>query len=56
MTVRPGCLEGYYADILLFNLLKAHAVGHKWFSFLQGLEPCAVIPPRILVAGARQPV
>ena len=26
---------------LLLDLLKAHAVGHKWFSFLQGLEPNA---------------
>ena len=23
----------------LLNLLKAHAVGFKWFSFLKGLEP-----------------
>ena len=28
----------------LLNLLKAHAVGHTWFSFLQGLEPSAVNP------------
>ena len=40
----------------LLNLLKTHAVGHKWFSFLQGLEPFAVIPPQILGAarGAKQ--
>jgi quinol monooxygenase YgiN len=23
---------------LLLNLMKAHPVGHKWFSFVQGLE------------------
>jgi hypothetical protein len=34
----------------LLNLLKTHSVGHKWFSFLQGLEPSAVNPARILVA------
>jgi quinol monooxygenase YgiN len=28
----------------LLDLLKAHAVGFKWFSFIQGLEP---IPSRI---------
>jgi len=40
----------------LLNLLKTHAVGHKWFSFLQGLEPFAVTPPQILGAarGAKQ--
>src|SRR4029453_12693662 len=40
------------------NLLKTHAVGHKWFSFLQGLEPSAAIPPQILVTTreAKQPV
>jgi quinol monooxygenase YgiN len=40
----------------LLNLLKAHAAGHKWFSFLQGLGPSAEIPPQILVASgeARQ--
>jgi len=34
----------------LLNPLKTHSVGHKWFSFLQGLEPSTVIPPQILVA------
>jgi quinol monooxygenase YgiN len=37
----------------LLNLLKLHGVGYRWFSFLQGLEPSAVIPPQILV-GARE--
>jgi hypothetical protein len=32
----------------LLKLLKAHAAGFKWFSFLQGLEPAPVIPPQIL--------
>jgi quinol monooxygenase YgiN len=43
---------------LLFDLLKAHSVGYKWFSFFQGLEPSPVMPSPILVAGreARQPV
>ena len=42
----------------LLNLLTLHGVGYKWFSFLQGLEPSAVIPPHILVAAreATQPV
>src|SRR6476660_1638081 len=34
----------------LLNLFKAHSVGHRWFSFLQGLEPSGGITPRILVA------
>src|SRR4029450_1043306 len=34
----------------LLNLLKTHAVGYKWFSFLQGLEPSAVIPSQMPVA------
>jgi quinol monooxygenase YgiN len=40
----------------LLDLLKAHQVGFKWFSFIQGLGPSAVIPARILRAehGARQ--
>jgi quinol monooxygenase YgiN len=28
----------------LLELLKAHAAGHIWFSFLQGLGPSPVIP------------
>ena len=36
----------------LLNLLKTHSVGHKGFSFLQGLEPSAVIPPQILAAAS----
>jgi quinol monooxygenase YgiN len=48
-----------YGDVSepLLNLLKAHSVGYKWFSFLQGLEPSAAIPPRILLAAreAKQP-
>ena len=28
----------------LIDLLKAHPVGHKWFVFVQGLEPSAVVP------------
>jgi hypothetical protein len=41
----------------LLNLLQLHGVGYKWFSFLQGLEPSAVIPPKFLVAAreATQP-
>jgi hypothetical protein len=34
----------------LLNLLKAHAAGHTWFSFLQGLERSPVIPSLILAA------
>jgi len=42
----------------LINLLKAHAAGFKWFCFVQGLEPSAVNPARILVAAHddKQPV
>ena len=42
----------------LLNLLKTHAVGHTWFSFLQGLEPSAVNPARIPMAAREdtQPV
>jgi len=41
----------------LLNLLKTHAVGHTWFSFLQGLEPTAMVPSRELVArGEAKPV
>ena len=32
----------------LLNLLKLHGVGYKWFSFLEGLKPSAVISPQIL--------
>ena len=43
---------------LLLDLLKVHSVGHKWFSFFQGLEPSPAMPSRIVVADreARQPV
>ena len=34
----------------LLNLLKAHAAGFTWFCFVQGLEPSAMNPARILVA------
>ena len=41
----------------LLNLLKTHAVGHRWFSFLQGLERSAVVPSRMLAAaGEAKPV
>jgi hypothetical protein len=36
----------------LLNLLKAHGVGHNWFSFLQGLEPSAVNPAGINTTSA----
>jgi len=49
-----------YGDVSepLLKLLKTHAVGHKWFSFLQGLELSPAIPPQILEAAreAKQPV
>jgi quinol monooxygenase YgiN len=47
-----------YGDLSqpLLDLLHAHAGGHKWFSFLQGLEPSPVIPPPIVGAETRQPV
>jgi quinol monooxygenase YgiN len=41
----------------LLNLLKTHVVGHTWFSFLQGLEPSAVLLSRMLAAaGEAKPV
>jgi quinol monooxygenase YgiN len=42
----------------LLDLLKAHSVGHKWFSFLRGLEPSPVMPSPMLGANreASQPV
>src|SRR5262249_25780718 len=33
----------------LFDLLKAHPVGHKWFSFFQGLESLPAAPSQSLV-------
>jgi len=36
----------------LLNLLKTHAVEHTWFSFLQGLEPSAMLPSRLLAAAS----
>ena len=43
---------------LLRDLLKAHPVGHKWFSFLEGLGSSPFIPAAILEADreAKQPV
>jgi len=50
----------FYGEVSepLLNLLKTHSVGHKWFSFLEGLEPSAVIPQPILVSAREttQPV
>jgi quinol monooxygenase YgiN len=41
----------------LHNLLKTHAVGYKWFTFLQGLEPSAVNVAQLLAASEdKQPV
>lgn len=31
----------------LLDLLQAHAAGHRWFVFLQGLESSAVLPMSI---------
>jgi len=39
---------------LLLDLLHAHRVGFKWFSFLQGLEPSNVNPSRITTGAARE--
>ena len=39
----------------LLDLLKAHAVGHKWFLFMQGLESSPVDPSRISVAAGKAP-
>ena len=35
-----------YGDVSqpLLDLLKAHAVGFKWFTFFQGLKPSAAMP------------
>jgi hypothetical protein len=38
----------------LLDLFKAHSVGFKWYSFMQGLEQSAASPPRTAdAAGAR---
>jgi quinol monooxygenase YgiN len=37
----------------LLDLLKAHPVGHKWFFFVQGLEPTPMNPSQISVAAGR---
>jgi hypothetical protein len=54
----PRGLQEASGGVPLLNLLKAHAVGHTWFSFLQGLEPSAVNPARIPAAAREdtQPV
>ena len=43
-----------YGDVseTLLNLLKTHAVGHTWFSFLQGLEATRTL----VAAGEAKPV
>lgn len=35
---------------LLLDLFKAHKVGFKWFSFVQGLEGSAVLPSQFVAA------
>ena len=42
----------------LLDLLKAHAVGFRWFTFVQGLEPSPMSPSRNpeVTREARQPV
>ena len=44
-----GHFMTFYGELSqpLLDLLNAHAVGHKWFTFLQGLEPSPVKPSRI---------
>ncbi|MGE5230999.1 MAG: hypothetical protein ACM3NS_04610 [Deltaproteobacteria bacterium] len=37
---------------VLLDLLKAHAAGHTWFTFLQGLEPAPAAPSPMRVADA----
>ena len=65
--VHDAVSAGYYefftpvtllASQPLLDLLKAHSVGHKWFSFLQGLGLSDVNPAQIPVAAreAKQPV
>ena len=50
----------FYGEVSepLLSLLKTHSVRYTWFSFLQGLEPSAVIPQPILVPSreATQPL
>jgi len=40
----------------LLDLLKAHAVGFKWFSFAQGLDPSPAHVPTATMREARQAV
>lgn len=55
-----GHFMTFYGELSqpLLDLLKAHAVGHKWFTFLQGLEPFPVKPSGISGADrdVKQPV
>jgi len=66
LTVRPGCLEGFKKQaaecIRITQEKDTHTLRYDWFlsldgtecvSFLQGLEPSAVIPPQILVAARK---
>jgi quinol monooxygenase YgiN len=41
-----GHFMTFYGDTSkpLLDLLKAHAVGFQWFSFMQGLAPSPVVP------------
>ena len=63
LTVRPGCLEGFKRQaaecIRITREKDTHTLRYDWFlsldgtecvSFLQGLEPSAVIPQRDLAA------
>jgi hypothetical protein len=47
-----------YGDLAppLLDLLKTHAVGFTWFTFVQGLEPSPMNPSRVGTRGAGQPV
>jgi hypothetical protein len=38
----------------LLDLLKAHAVGHSWFTFLQGLEGTEVTAPSLQTPGGHR--
>ena len=55
-----GHFMTFYGELSqpLLDLLKAHAVGHTWFTFLQGLEQSPVKPSRISGADrdVKQPV
>jgi len=51
--VREACADNHFMTVYgersqpLLELLRAHAGGFKWFTFLKGLEPSPIDPSRM---------